>query len=409
MNIVEKALNNAPIFYICRDIERSMTLESISDSVYIISNYTPFAKSWSEKYNNIFLLKEKNLLDTWQLMQNDKVINFIADKEKKPNIIVFKNTKQIEKICTENNWHLLNPSAELAQNIEQKISQIEWAEKNDLLDLFPKYEVLELSSVKWDNTPFVVQFNHSHTGSGTILIDNAQQLQELKNKFPKRSCRTAPFISGALFNNNNVVWGNNILQGNINYQITGLKPFTKNLFATVGNDWALPNTLLTKEQVKEYSRIVEKVGKKMIESNWRGLFGIDVVIDEKTGKLYLLEINARQPASTSFESKLQANSKNEKEVTTFMAHLAGLIEAPYSNEQLTELNNGSQIIYRVSAKIIDTKKVTTILQDNNLNVIQYTNTKPNSDLLRIQSKNGIMKQHNVFNEVGTKIRNILQN
>ena len=147
MNIVEKALNNAPIFYICRDIERSMTLESISDSVYIISNYTPFAKSWSEKYNNIFLLKEKNLLDTWQLMQNDKVINFIADKEKKPNIIVFKNTKQIEKICTENNWHLLNPSAELAQNIEQKISQIEWAEKNDLLDLFPKYEVLELSSV----------------------------------------------------------------------------------------------------------------------------------------------------------------------------------------------------------------------------------------------------------------------
>lgn len=42
------------------------------------------------------------------------------------------------------------------------------------------------------------------------------------------------------------------------------------------------------------------------------------------------------------------------------------------------------------------------------NVIIYNNTKPNEDLLRIQSSKGIMEMHNKFNERGKKILGTLK-
>jgi hypothetical protein len=43
----------------------------------------------------------------------------------------------------------------------------------------------------------------------------------------------------------------------------------------------------------------------MSAQGWRGLFGIDVIKDLERNAIHLIEINARQPASTSFEAKLQ--------------------------------------------------------------------------------------------------------
>jgi hypothetical protein len=43
------------------------------------------------------------------------------------------------------------------------------------------------------------------------------------------------------------------------------------------------------------------------------------------------------------------------------------------------------------------------LQSLDFNIIEYPNTTLGSDLLRIQSKNGIMEEHNKFNKIGKKI------
>src|SRR3989339_73258 len=106
---------------------------------------------------------------------------------------------------------------------------------------------------------------------------------------------------------------------------------------------------LARKQIKQYKKIVTDIGKKLNNDGWKGLFGVDIIVNEKTGQLYLLEINARQPASTTFESQLQIlqDETEESKTTTFEAHLAAVLGIKPTNTELITINNGAQIVQRV--------------------------------------------------------------
>ncbi|OGH89079.1 MAG: hypothetical protein A2537_02995 [Candidatus Magasanikbacteria bacterium RIFOXYD2_FULL_36_9] len=370
---------------------------------YIISNYTAFANSLAKGHKNVLLIKNTELLDTRELLVHAKTINFIK-KIKNPQVLVFKNTLQIEKICADNGWTLLNPSAVLASQVEEKISQINWL--GGLTKFLPPFEITIAKDIKWKGESFILQFNRAHTGNGTIFIEKEKQLNDIKDRFPLREVRLTKYISGSMFTNNNVVVGKKVLCGNINYQITGLKPFTNVPFATIGNDWALPHKILTAKQKKEYLIMVQAIGHKLANDGWVGLFGIDVILEEKTGKLYLIEINARQPASTSFESQLQL-IKSKSGLTTFYAHLQALMHEKV-NGNLTNLKSGAQITQKVVPmlkKINTTKIIKKIKRLNNkkIKVFVYENIKPESDLIRMQSTGSLMASPNIFNKLGQEL------
>ena len=168
----------------------------------------------------------------------------------------------------------------------------------------------------------------------------------------------------------------------------------------------------------------------MRESGWRGLFGIDIIYDEERDLLKLIEINARQPASTTFESQLQSKFRGHGLVgaTIFEAHLAALTDSPLTEKQI-EINDGAQFVQRVTKKTNTMAELGTILlnrlgQDEykgspwqektaDLNkagyvTIPYSNTKPNSDFLRIQSDKGLMENHGKWNARGEKIIEVLE-
>ncbi|MDD2656413.1 MAG: ATP-grasp domain-containing protein [Patescibacteria group bacterium] len=394
-------LLNKNIIYVTRDIERATGFDLSNPNYYIISNSCDFAKQIAKDKNNILLIEAEKQIDTWELLEKSESKNFI-NKIIDPQILVFKPTTQIEKICAENNWKLLNPSATLANKVEQKISSVNWLAEDS--KYFPDVQIDICENIKFNDKKFILQFNQSHTGSGTMLIESKKQLDEIKNKFPKRDCKTSRFVEGILLTNNNVVTDKETMLGNINYQITGLEPFTKNKFATIGNDWGLAHKLLNENLLKQYQEIVEAIGKRLRRENWRGLFGVDIIWETKTNKLYLIEINARQPANTTFESQLQMqNKKSENEITTFEAHLLALLGESLENKKLIAITDGAQIILRKSQENIDTENIKSKLEKENFIVIKYDNDKENSDLLRIQSNSSIMKEHEKFNENGTKI------
>src|SRR3989339_737529 len=116
---------NKPVIYVARDLERTLGLPVTTKGYYIISNYTAFANSLAKGRKNVLLIKNTELLDTRELLVHAKTINFIK-KIKNPQVLVFKNTLAIEKICQENGWTLLNPSAGLASEVEEKITQVQW-------------------------------------------------------------------------------------------------------------------------------------------------------------------------------------------------------------------------------------------------------------------------------------------
>ena len=399
-------LTKTPVIYVTRDLERALGLPLDTRGYYIISNYSAFAKMLVKGRKNVLLVKSKAILDTRELLVQPAVKRFLG-KIKEPNILVFKNTKQIEQICQSNNWKLLNPPSELSEKVEEKISGVEWL--GPLKKYLPMHEVLECRDLDWNDEKFILQFNRAHTGSGTILIESEQQLKELQKKFPARPVRVTEFISGPALTNNNVVWGGKVLTGNINYQITGLQPFTQMPFATIGNDWALPHKLLSAAQLKKYYKIAEDVGTRLAKSGWRGLFGIDVIMDEKTGKLYLIEINARQPASTSYESQLQ-QEKNKKGLTTFAAHVLVLLGEKNKKQKLVTIKNGAQIVQKVvpTEKLIDKKLLNyniKKIQKEGWGIFLYNNEEREKDWLRLQSKNGVMAGHNMLNKKGEQALN----
>lgn len=75
-----------------------------------------------------------------------------------------------------------------------------------------------------------------------------------------------------------------------------VEPLTRVSGATVGNDWSRAHSL-PDNTISQIAMITKKVGDGLFEEGFRGLFGLDLIVDDK-GKAFLIEINARQPAST---------------------------------------------------------------------------------------------------------------
>ena len=449
-----KAKKTSPpaVIYVTRDIERALgiipgvvTLNGQQIEYFIVANKTPDSAGIAAAHlDHVFLVEKKEMLDTYDLLTDEDVEEFISEKKSTgaANIVVFHNTSRIEELCAKKKWNLLNPAAALAEKIENKITQVEWL--GGLASFLPKHQIVKVGDIVWGTTnpeivagkpqPFIVQWAHSHTGDGTALVRNEKELAVLKEKFPKREARVSAFIKGPMFTANicvapdaaagkNKKTAANILIGNISYQITGVLPFTDNPFSTIGNDWSVPHSVLSPENIAEFNTIALAVGEKMHTSGWRGLFGIDCIYDEERDTVHLIEINARQPASTTYESQLQQDFRDEiqnqifqNNLTTFEGHLASLLDQKIDQESRTllEINDGAQIIQRLtqSATIVLESPEKLILAvealgNEGFNVIEYTNTKANSDLLRIQSARGIMEAHLKFNARGKTIVDIL--
>ncbi len=387
MNELIAYLAEHPVFYVTRDEERALGLPNKTEGFTIISNIGPFSK------------KDEPILGTRELLQLETVKKAIPAKS---NVVTFKNTKAIERIATEREWNVLNPSAVLANTIEEKVSQYAWL--GELVSLLPPTHIATCKDLTWGGEMYVVQFNHAHSGEGTIVISRQNDLDVLVEKFPDRPVRVSQFISGPMFTVNAIVHATGVLLSSPSYQITGLSPFTDNAFTTIGNDWGAADAMLTDEQKENIRDIALQVGEKMKADGWKGLFGIDVVVEESTGKVYLIEINARQPASTTYETQLQEIPKTKKQITTFEAHLAALLDLDLSAYELASVTNGAQIIQRITGNVttVDADTIANI-EKLGCSVRTYRNYQVGSELLRIQTSESFISTHNKLTQLGNLV------
>ncbi len=389
-----------PLVYVTRDIERALGVEP-TGNYFVVSNKTPFGEMVKNKYpNNVLLIDTTNLKDTYDLLLVPEVQEMISQHA--ADVVVFQNTARIERLAQEKGWNLLNPRAELSKHVEEKVSQIEWLK--DDANLLPPHTVTILKNVQFQGKQFVLQFNHSHTGEGTYIIESEAQLAALQKQFPERECRVVDFISGPVFTVNAIV-ADEIYIGNPSYQITGLSPFTDLPFSTIGNDWELPQAPHYKNAYEDINKMAARLGQRLQDDGWRGLFGIDVVYDEKKKKTYLLELNARQPASSVYESTLQKKAEPKK-LSVFEAHLAALTKSPLRTE-IGTIEKGSQIVKRITSEKYDVDIDS--MRRKGLNVMEYTNDIHNKELFRIQSTSGVMEGHNLLNSLGLFIASCVKN
>jgi len=86
----------------------------------------------------------------------------------------------------------------------------------------------------------------------------------------------------------------------------------------------------------------------MMKNGWKGLFGVDFMRERKNW--FVVEINARQPASVNLETIYQ--QKKGPGLTIMAIHLAALLDIPLPNDcleiqnSIQKLEQGAQILIR---------------------------------------------------------------
>ena len=327
-----------PIFFVTIDVERALGLEAVIPNFHIIClDDSERVAALIQSKVKIFCLEKADtkfnpkIKSTNQVLSHPKVLEYIrnnnGDNGNQAKILVFKTNEGIEEIAKSNNLHILEVPSSLNKMFEDKVSQYEILSTTIDKKYLPKILITQrLGEIKWEDaiafcdTPkIVIQFPHGNSGKTTYFIKAKQEFENLRSLYPLRITKIAEYIEGISYTINACITKYGVISGGLNEQITGIEILTSSSGGTCGNDWTQIG--LTEEKRKEMIDVTKLIGNVMIEKGFKGLFGIDFVVNEQG--VYVIEINARQIASIPMHTKIQLK---EYEMPLILAHLIELAE-----------------------------------------------------------------------------------
>mgnify|MGYP001027544476 FL=1 len=263
-----------------------------------------------------------------------------------PALIVYKSSSKMERICRENDWTLVAPAVKFGKNLfEDKIKFRKILEKIGASP--PPGEVLpanNLNFYKLKNkygTPFVLQHPRRGGGKGTFFITSQDdwykaarklRIQEIEGEEVAEDISdleviVAKYINGPSPSITGCVTRHGILSTNLQYQLIDIAELynpQKGSGLFCGHDWS--SSQFSPEVEKQAYNIVEKVGKYFQKFGYKGIFGVDFVLDESTNKLYVTESNPRLLGSFPTLAMVQLKN-NEPPIIAF--HLLEYLNADY--------------------------------------------------------------------------------
>ncbi|MEI7578794.1 MAG: ATP-grasp domain-containing protein [bacterium] len=352
-------LKDKAIYYLANDPERALSLEDLISNFHIVHlEQSQYLETFAAHHLKYFCL-EKQLKSSsfphhsaYQIIKNPLFQDYFQKTKKSQNFIqTFKISAAFTKEGEKLGAISLNTTALLNRTFENKLPQYQILK--DLPVTLPKTNITKLNTAEFSKLkaelglPLVVQFNRGHTGEGTKIVETEEQFQELKNQFQEREVKISEFINGLPYTLNAVVGKKATYLSGLSYQLTGIPELTPNPSGTVGNDWGYREGI----DQKVLTNIVKQltiIGQKMREQGYLGLFGIDLIIKDK--QVYIIEINARQPASVPMFSKIQLKNQD---IPLALIHLLEFFQLDYQldeklyNERNLQPVKFSQIFQRM--------------------------------------------------------------
>lgn len=328
------------------------------------------------------ILKEPKNSTT--VLKNDKSKKFINQFPGKPLVLPFNSSRKMEAVCKENNWiQATNPIGFGKELFEDKIKFRNILE-NTGIDVIPgeinKFKKLDYQKTKSKyNLPFVLQHPRSSGGKGTFFIKNRTDwdnaLEKIQNptkynitkdkkskNINKLELLITKFITGPSPATNCCVtrFGVLILKPRLQIMNTPLlcnPEVGSGVFC--GNDWSASKF---SEKVKSQVYIMgEKIGKIFKNMGYKGIFGIDFILDEKKEKIYLVEANPRLTGNFPTTTLIQL-ANNEPPLIVF--HVLEFLNAKYEldidkiNKIIQKDKFGAQVFIRN----LENKSVRTLKQ-----------------------------------------------
>lgn len=243
-----------------------------------------------------------------------------SSRENTPLLILYKSSPYIEKLCRRKGWIPAANSFKIYKKLESKTFF-----RSLLRDLHIEGipgQALPLNKLEYKKliaeypAGFVVQKPVSGGGGGTFFIKNAKSFRvtiDTLTKSPdvKPSSRLliSKFIKGYSPSVTGCVTRKGILQLSPQLQLIDIKEvYSKNKGNGVfcGHDWSAAQKIPGHIQQK-MRQVVDLVGVYLQKKSYKGIFGIDFLVDDKSGEVYPVELNPRLlgtfPVSTFVQQK----------------------------------------------------------------------------------------------------------
>jgi len=269
-------------------------------------------------------------------------------------LIVYKSSSKMERLCRENGWTLVAPAVKFGKALfEDKIKFRKILKEIGAPP--PPGEVLaatNLNFYKLKNKygiPFVLQHPRRGGGKGTFFINSQDdwykaarklRIQEIEGEevtedISNLEVIVAKYITGPSPSITGCVTRHGILSTNLQYQLIDIPELynpQKGSGLFCGHDWS--SSQFSPEIEKQAYNIVEKVGKYFQKFGYKGIFGVDFVLDESANKLYVTESNPRLLGSFPTLAMVQLKN-NEPPIIAF--HLLEYLNADYEID-IKEIN-----------------------------------------------------------------------
>ncbi len=349
---------NKPIFYVANNSDKGVGLEKIIPDYHIVCiDYFDEVEYLKKAGVNVFCLEKQrnkqNIIfrNSGLLMKEKEVIDYIKDNGgEKANVLVFKPGSMIEKACRRNKWRLLNNLYQDSEKFENKLIFYKIARSLGLL--IPRTEILNIDKIAYESLKknyggFVIQLGKGFAGSTTFIIKNEEDYLKFKKRNKSDQVKISEFINGHPLTINACATRFGTVIGAPCYQITGEKVCTNSPGTTCGNDWEIFNKKL-KVTYKSIAEITRSVGNYLSGKGYKGIFGLDLIFEPVTGKIYLIECNPRLVASIPMAAKLEIQAGK---IPLLALHILEFLGADYEINNLELENrgnaiNGAQLVLR---------------------------------------------------------------
>jgi hypothetical protein len=192
---------------------------------------------------------------------------------------------------------------------------------------------------------YVIQFARSFGGNKTFWIKTDSDLTPLIEQYEGRTVKATKLINGWNLTINACVTKYGIAVSYPFHQLTGIDILTQSELGSCGNDWG--EVPLNWEVIGEIIAITKKIGNFLRSKSYKGIYGMDFVVEYETNAIYTIELNPRLVASVPIFT--QSQIENE-EIPMLLLHCLEFLNIDYQidihavNEKLQRPRNLSQII-----------------------------------------------------------------
>lgn len=255
------------------------------ENYIILNDYIKTEKYFNNKLFTYTLLSEK----INELFSNSKYIKKIIKKllKKQDKVFILPFTTSNLKINLKNTF-ILGPNSKISEYYDNKINQIKLFDKYNILNNTAKI-IHSIKKIEKEKYPYFIYSAHGCGGLGSKKIffksDLKQFFSELNTKQKKGPFAITKLIQGKLISPNTtaLVTNNNTIVISISDQI-----LIENKY--VGNIYPSKLNLRVKNEIIKNTKII---GNHLKNIGFRGLFGLDFIIDEKN-KVYTVDLNSRR-------------------------------------------------------------------------------------------------------------------